>query len=81
MGVDDELVDEAVTMQCLDPNQTLAGTVCRVKAVARASKKSRDDKGNPFEYVMYTWYTALDTDEIKKTLGDERVAKFFPNGL
>lgn len=81
LGVSDEQIDESSVGRTVDEKeQVMAGRVCRVAAHIRASKK-RDDKGNPFEYSTYSWGAQLPSPEIAKALGEERVKKFFPNGL
>lgn len=85
MAVEDAKVGEDETIQTLDASQggqsVLNGTVCRVKAISRASKKSKDEQGNPYDYSVYSWFPSLSDDEIKQALGEERVKRHFPNGL
>lgn len=80
MNVPDDAVGENETLQCLEPQNILAGTVARVRADARASKK-KDERGENFSYQVYTWHPSLDKAEIEKALGPDRVKKHFPNGL
>jgi hypothetical protein len=81
MNVEDERIDEAAVVRTLDPEQALAGTVCRVKSIARMSKTTKDEQGNPNEFYVYSWTPAMENEEIRQTLGAERVARFFPSGL
>jgi hypothetical protein len=85
MNVTDDQIDEAATAatlhQDLGGQNILGGTIFRIKAVRRLSKKSRDERGNPFEYSAYSWGVALENAEIVQALGAERIKKFFPNGL
>lgn len=86
MSVEDEAVGEAETVatlhQELGGQNVLGGTVCRVKAIRRTSKKSKNDKGEPFEFSVYNWSPAIvDNEEIRQVLGEERVKRYFPNGL
>ena len=81
MNVSDEVIDEAAVVRTLDPEQVLAGTVCRVKSTSRLSKTSKGKDGTPNEFFMYSWAPALENEEILQTLGEERVKRFFPNGL
>ena len=85
MGVADDAVGEAETVATLTKElggqNVLGGTVCRVKAMRRVSKKNRDEKGNPREFTVYNWGLALSSEEIPGVLGEERVKRFFPNGL
>lgn len=81
MNVEDGLIDEAATMRTLDPEQVLAGLVIQVKASRRNSKKSKREDGTPFEYSVYTYSPTLSDEDIKQTLGEARVKRFFPNGL
>ena len=81
MGVDDEVIDEAAVVRTLDPEQALAGTVCRVRSNQRLSKTSKRDDGSPHEFYVYTWTQAMEPAEIVQTIGQERIARFFPNGL
>ena len=81
MNVADEAIDEASVVRTLDPEQILAGTVCRVRSNQRLSKKSKRDDGTPQEFFVYTWSPALENAEILQTLGEERVKRFFPSGL
>jgi hypothetical protein len=81
MNVEDELIDEAAVVRTLDPEQALAGTVCRVKSTERLSKSTKKDDGTPNEFYVYSWAPAMENGEILQTLGDERVKRFFPTGL
>jgi hypothetical protein len=81
LGVSDDQIDEAATARTTDDKeQVMAGRVVRVTARRRSSKK-RDEQGNPFEYSVYSWGTQLSPEEIKSTLGDERLKRYFPSGL
>lgn len=93
MNQDDSKIDGDATMRTLaefkdDKGNTvqgenvLGGTVTRVRAIQRASKSSKDkNSGEAFNYSVYTWSAALSDDEIVKAIGEEGVARFFPNGL
>lgn len=93
MNVDDASVGEAETIRTCDSflndasqvqkgENVLGGTVCRVKAIQRKSKNSRDAKtGEAFDYSVYTWSPSLDEKEIVQAIGAEGVKRFFPNGL
>ena len=85
MAVEDSKIGENETMQTLDKSQggqeVLNGTVCRVKAIQRSSKKSKDEQGNPYDYSIYSWSPSLTDAEIVQALGEEAVKRFFPNGL
>ncbi len=81
MNVSDDVIDEAAVVRTLDPEQVLAGTVCRVKSTQRLSKTSKRQDGTPNEFYVYSWSPALENGEILQTLGEERVKRFFPNGL
>ena len=59
----------------------LGGTVIRLRAVLRASKKSKDPQGNPYDFCVPTWAPALTNEEIAKVLKPEQIARHFPNGL
>lgn len=88
MAAEDAEIDEASINEILGkdaagqpcPNP-LAGLVTVVTARKRASKSKRDDKGQPFEYTVYGWEPSLLNEEIKDAIGEEAVARFFPNGL
>ena len=85
MNVDDSNIGEAETMKTLSPptgNGVMNGTVCRVRALQRASKTARDQKtGEAFEYSVYSWFPALSDAEIVQAIGEEGVKRFFPSGL
>lgn len=92
LGCSDDQVDEAVTHRTcstfLHPDtgqptpgeNMLSGLVTRVTAVELTSKK-KDEQGNPFAYSKYGWSPCLSKEEIQEQLGEERVKRFFPNGL
>lgn len=94
MNVDDAAVGEKETLQTCDTfladdgktvmkgENVLGGTVCRVKAIVRASKSARDPKtGEAFDYSVYVWSPSLTNEEIVQAIGAEGVKRFFPNGL
>ena len=91
MGVDDEVIDEAAVLRTCaefqDGSKTVAGenklggTVCRVRSSQRLSKSTKRDDGTPQEFYVYTWSPAMEDEEIVQTLGEERLKRFFPNGL
>jgi hypothetical protein len=86
MNVEDARIGETETIAVLGPtnggSNAMDGTVCRVKAISRPSKKSRDEKtGQPFEYSVYSWFPSLSDAEIVQAIGAEGVKRFFPNGL
>jgi len=77
---DDEVGEEEAEMVLSDENP-VEGLVTVVTGRQQASKSSRDDNGNPFKYTVYSWGASLDDDEIVEAIGEEGVARFFPNGL
>jgi len=93
MNVADEAVGEKETLQTCDSflndagqiqkgENVLGGTVCRVKAIVRASKSARDPKtGEAFDYSVYVWSPSLTNEEIVQAIGAEGVKRFFPSGL
>lgn len=92
MNVADEAIGNDETYQTLaefrddsgkmvQGENVLGGTVCRVKAIQRSSKSSKNDNGDPFSYSVYSWFPALTEAEIKQAIGEEGVKRFFPNGL
>lgn len=91
MGQADDAIDEGATVRTLAEfekdgklvagENVLGGTVCRVRSTPRVSKKSKNDDGSSREYFVYSWAPAMENEEIRQALGDERVTRFFPNGL
>lgn len=93
MNLDDSKVGNDETMRTLaefkndrgdvvQGENVLGGTVCRVRAIQRASKNSKDQKtGEAFSYSVYSWAPALADAEIVQAIGEEGVKRFFPNGL
>lgn len=81
MDQSDEAVDENAASEVLGKNNPLCGLVTVVKASTRASKKKRDEKNNPFTYMVYSWSPTLSKDAIVEAIGEEGVRTHFPNGL
>lgn len=80
LGQPDEAVGENETLKTLEPDGPMNGLVCRVRAMEREGKKA-DEKGNKYVYSVYTWSPCLTPGEIRSTIGEERVKRFFPSGL
>lgn len=80
-GANDEDVTEAHAEAALADNSPVKGLVCIVKAVKRTHRTAKNDDGTPVEYFVYTWEQAMSPDQIREAIGEEAVARFFPNGL
>jgi hypothetical protein len=80
LGQPDEAVGENEAIKTLEPHNEMCGLVTRVRSIERQGKKT-DEKGNPYSYCVYTWSPCLSPEDIKSTLGPERIKRFFPNGL
>lgn len=81
MGVTDEEVGESETEEVLGEQNPLVGLVTVLNAVDSASKKAKNEDGTAKIFTNYAWGAALDNDEILDAIGEEGVARFFPNGL
>jgi hypothetical protein len=83
-GLPPEQVGEDETLQCLEADGPLNGLVTIVKASIRLSKKSKNDKGDPAEFTVYSFSKALKQEEIIEVFGNDAekmLKKYFPNGL
>jgi len=81
LNVSDDEIGEEETEAVLGENNPLEGLVTVVTAVASASKKSKNEDGTPKMFTNYSWSASLDDDEIADAIGEEGIARFFPNGL
>ncbi len=87
LGLPDDSIDETMVLRTLAEHDgkpgenAMAGIVTVIRASLRASKKSKDDEGNPRQFSNYAWTRALDPVQITEALGVERIAHFFPKGL
>lgn len=85
LNVADEEVGEAEAEAVLseeggEPGQ-MDGLVTTVTGRQQASKKSKDDDGNPRLYTVYGWGPSLDDAAIVEAMTEEDFAKIYPNGL
>lgn len=81
LDCEDEDVDEAAAEKVCGDEQVMAGMVFRVQARNQASRKSKDEDGNPKVFTNYSWFPQMSPAEITEAIGEEAVAEFFPNGL
>lgn len=80
LDVSDDEVGETETEQVLSDENPLLGLVTVVTARETVSKKP-DEQGNPRKFTNYSWSPSLTDEEIVAAIGEEGVARFFPNGL
>ena len=80
MGASDDEVGEEEVEQLLK-DKMFNGLVTVVTATNAKSKNKKDEQGNPTEYTRYAWTPSMTSAEILEAIGEEAVARFFPNGL
>lgn len=81
LDVDDEEIGEDEAKQISGEEQRMAGLVTVVTARKQTSKDGKDDDGKPRQYTVYSWSASLTNAEVAEAIGEEGVARFFPNGL
>lgn len=81
LDVDDSEIGETEAKEISGEEQRMAGLVTLVTARKQASKEGKDEKGNPRVYTVYSWAPSLTNQEITEAIGEDGVARFFPNGL
>lgn len=78
----DEDVDEDAIDTVLGEDNPLKGHVTFLSVTMRQSRDKIDEKtGEKALYPVYSWSPAYTPEEIRSALGEEGVARFFPNGL
>ena len=81
MDVPDEAIGEAETNEVLSDDNPMRGMVTVVTARDKVSTNSRDDRGEPKVFTEYTFSPRLSDEQIVAAIGEEAVARYFPNGL
>lgn len=81
LDVDDSEIGEEEQVEITGEQQRMAGLVAVVSGVKQTSKEGKDEKGNPRQYTKYAWQPSLTNAEIVEAIGEDGVARFFPNGL
>jgi hypothetical protein len=81
LDVSDDEIGEEEAEAALGEDSPMVGLVTVVSGRRQASKSSRDEEGNPRQYTVYSWQPSLDDEEIVEAIGEDGVARFFPNGL
>lgn len=77
---DEEIGEDEATVASSD-DSPLKGLVTIVTVRMQASKDKVDEQGNPRMYPVYGWDASLEPEQIEELLGEEGMAKFFPNGF
>lgn len=82
LGVDfEEVTEQVVERIAAEEGGNLRGLVAVVTGLERAQKNRRQEDGSPAMFTHYSWSPALSDEEIMAAIGEEGVARFFPNGL
>ncbi len=81
LDVSDDEIGEDEALTAASEDSPMKGLVTLVSGQSRNSKTSRDNDGNPTKYTVHSWSPSFDDDEIEAAIGEEGMAKFFPNGF
>lgn len=81
MDVPDEAIGEAETNEVLGDDNPMRGMVTVVTARAKPSTNQKAEDGSPRMFTEYSFSPRLSDDEIVAAIGEDAVARYFPNGL